>query len=178
MSIFVAIDFETANNCHSNACAVGVVRVENGIVVDKKVSFINPDIEDKYWNLSFTEGCHHITAQMVKDAPFFDVVWRSIEPILVGAEFIAAHNAFSFDRDVLEKCCRRYKIAMPVVPFKCSLAISKKSWKLKSHSLDVVSEHLGIELDHHEPLSDAIACAKIVIASEELALSRVCSKTV
>ena len=76
MSKFVAIDFETANKWHENACAVGVVRVENGIVVDKFKSFINPDMEEKYWNPHFTEKCHHITAQMVKDAPFFDVVWR------------------------------------------------------------------------------------------------------
>jgi DNA polymerase III subunit epsilon len=177
MSKFTAIDFETANRSRMNACAIGVVRVENGIIVDKFRSFINPDIEDKYWNPCFMEECHCITPEMVKEAPFFDVVWRSVEPMLEGVDFIAAHNAFSFDRDVLEQCCTRYKLAMPITPFKCSIAQAKECWPLESYALDMVCEHLGIELDHHEPLSDALACAQIIIAAEKLASSKTVALT-
>ena len=38
MSVFVAIDFETADNGRDSACAVGLVRVENGVITKKEVS--------------------------------------------------------------------------------------------------------------------------------------------
>lgn len=36
---FAAIDFETANECRSSVCSVGVVIVKKGKVVDKFYSF-------------------------------------------------------------------------------------------------------------------------------------------
>ncbi len=165
MSIFTAIDFETANRWHGSVCALGIVRVENDAIVDKKVSLIDPQIEDEFWNTGFTNDCHSISVEMVRDAPTFDKVWRSVEPMLEGADFIAAHNAFRFDKLVLEECCRRYKLTPPQQPFKCSFETARACWKLDSYAFNDVCEHLGIELNHHEPLSDAIACAKIMISS-------------
>ena len=35
--------------------------------------------------------------------------------------------------------------------------------ELKNHKLDTICDALGIELDHHNALSDAKACANILI---------------
>ena len=32
---FVALDFETANSSHSSACEIGLVKVKDGIIVDR-----------------------------------------------------------------------------------------------------------------------------------------------
>ena len=77
-------------------------------------------------------------------------------------DFVAAHNS-GFDRRVLNGCCSHYNINIPDVKYKCSWQLSRKMLNLKSHSLNRVSAYLGIELDHHNALSDARACAKIMI---------------
>ena len=42
MSVFVAIDFETADQGRDSACSVGLVRVENGAIVKTAVQLIQP----------------------------------------------------------------------------------------------------------------------------------------
>lgn len=42
MKDFAAIDFETANECRSSVCSVGVVIVKDSKVVDKFYSLIHP----------------------------------------------------------------------------------------------------------------------------------------
>lgn len=39
---FVAIDFETANYSRDSACAVGLVKVKAGAIVDRQYRLINP----------------------------------------------------------------------------------------------------------------------------------------
>ena len=156
---FIAIDFETANNERVSACSVGLVRVEDGKIVAKESRLINPQT---YFLADFTDNVHGITANDVKDAPLFDDVWGKLSPLLENTDFIAAHNA-SFDSSVLYKCCEKFKIKPPVQKFVCTLNVSRKCWKLNPAALNNVCDHLGIELNHHEALSDATACAKIMI---------------
>ena len=156
---FVAIDFETPNREANAACSVGLVRVEDGKIVAKECRLINPQT---YFLAEFTEDVHHITADDVKDAPLFDKVWQELSPLLDGADFIAAHNA-PFDRSVLYKCCESYKIKPPAQKFVCTVNIARSCWKLDPATLPDVCDHLGIKLNHHEALSDALACAQIVI---------------
>jgi DNA polymerase III subunit epsilon len=163
--IFTAIDFETANRWHGSACAVGAVRVEDGVITELKEFFIDPRIDAKYWNRAFSNDCHGITIEDVKGATDFGRVWRKLQPMFEGAEFIAAHNAFRFDKRVLQECCRRYHIEPPAQWFVCSIQAARACWKLDSYSLDNVCGHLGIELDHHNALSDALGCAKIMAAA-------------
>ena len=128
-------------------------------VVAREVRLINPRT---YFLRDFTDDVHGISAEDVEDAPLFDEVWGELGGLLEGADFIAAHNA-SFDRSVLYKCCESYRIKPPVHRFVCTMKIARDCWKLKSVGLNDVCGHFGIELDHHEALSDATACAQIVI---------------
>lgn len=159
MNCFVAIDFETAKHSRDTACAVGVVRVENSRITRKEYRLINPKT---YFLKYFTENCHGLSEDDVKDSPEFDVVWQELLPMLEGTDFIAAHNA-KFDKDVLHLCCKKYNLTPPEQRFVCSYEISKKLWKLPSSKLNRVCEHLKIPLNHHHALSDANGCAEIMI---------------
>ena len=49
MTDFCAIDFETANECPSSVCSVGVVVVRGGEIVDTFYSLIHPEPEYYQW---------------------------------------------------------------------------------------------------------------------------------
>jgi DNA polymerase-3 subunit epsilon len=78
--------------------------------------------------------------------------------------FLAAHNA-SFDVRVLEECCRSAGVVPPRLPILCTRRLAKAVWGLPRVRLPDVCSFLGIDLDHHDPLSDAEASARIVIAA-------------
>ena len=72
MKNFAAIDFETANQCRSSVCSVGVVVVRDGKVTDKFYSLIYPHpYFFSYWNTRV----HGLTLEDVADAPEFPDVW-------------------------------------------------------------------------------------------------------
>ncbi len=157
---FLAIDFETANPSSDSACSIGLVRGENGRIVHEEVHLIRPP---NSW-FQFTE-IHGLTWEHVRDALTFEGVWPKIKPLFEGVNFIAAHNA-GFDRKVLESCCELYKLEKPTHPYICTVQLARKTWSIFPTRLPNVCEVLGIELKHHEALSDARACAKIVIAAQ------------
>jgi len=154
---FIALDFETANNKRNSACALSIVSVENHIITDQYYTLIKPPE-----NYFIYTGVHGITWRDVKDKPAFNDIWPDIQKYFKKIDFIAAHNA-SFDRSVMDTCCRHYGLKIPRSEYKCTLQLSRKNLKMKSHSLDKVCLHYGIELEHHNALSDALACAEIMI---------------
>ena len=89
-----------------------------------------------------------------------------VERFLDGVEFFAAHNA-SFDKGVLHACRARHGIASPSLPFQCTVQIARRTWSIYPTKLPDVCRHLGIALNHHEALSDAMACARIVLAASK-----------
>ncbi len=161
MSTFVAIDFETANRSRESACSIGMVRVEQGQIVQREHYLIRPHQPE----FEFTY-IHGIRWKDVAKEPTFGERWPEIEAVLKGTEFIAAHNA-SFDRGVLNACCDIYGIQRPQQDFLCTVQLARKTWKLHPTKLPNVCEFLGLELDHHHALSDAEACAQIVIAATQ-----------
>ena len=98
--------------------------------------------------------------------PKFKDVWLKMKYILDDVEFIAAHNA-GFDRTVLHACCERAGLNPPSIPFECTVEIARKTWGIYPTKLSDVCKQLKIPLTHHHALSDAEACAKIVIKSFE-----------
>ncbi|CAJ0882729.1 DNA polymerase III subunit epsilon [freshwater sediment metagenome] len=156
---FVAIDFETANYQADSACALGLVKVVGGAIVDKEVYLIKPPTRE----FVFTY-IHGLTWKDVAKKDDFGKVWPKVESLVHGAEFLVAHNA-SFDRRVLEACCATYRIPAPSLPFQCTVQVARRTWGIYPTKLSNVCEKLEIELNHHEALSDAMACAKIMIAA-------------
>ena len=171
MSVFVAIDFETADQGRDSACAVGLVRVENGVVTKKVVQLIQPprfDSGDLFTpaptEFMFTY-IHGIKPDMVADQPTFGQAWPKLAPILAGAHFLAAHNA-PFDNGVMTACCEAAGIPRPTHRFVCTVRLARAVWNIYPTKLPNVCEKLNITLNHHEALSDAEACANIVIAAQ------------
>ena len=160
MSKFLAIDFETANNAADSACAVGLVRVERGTIVQEESFLIRPPSPEFY----FTH-IHGLTWEHVMDAPDFGLLWPDIEPLFDGVDFLAAHNA-GFDSRVLRSCAARYELEMPEKDFTCTVQLARRMWEVRPTKLPNVAHYLGLDLNHHDALSDSRACANIVIAAE------------
>ena len=156
---FVALDFETANRSRSSACALALVRVEDDRIVERIVDLIRPPTQC----FEFTY-IHGISWSDVKAKRAFCAVWRSLRPLLDGAEFLAAHNA-KFDHGVLGSCCQASRVSAPDLPFLCTVKLARARWQLYPTRLPDVCEFLGLPLRHHDPMSDAEACARIVLAA-------------
>lgn len=159
MDPFVAIDFEVADQRRDSACAVALVQVEGGCIVERRTCLIRPPRN----RFSFTE-VHGITWEQTAVAPAFEQVWPTLMPLLRGAAFIAAHNA-AFDRSVLNACCLRARLQPPNLRFVCTLRLARQRWGIYPTRLPDVCQYLGLPLRHHDPLSDAEACAQIALAA-------------
>lgn len=161
MTRFAAIDFETANYRGDSACAVGVVIVERGRIVERLYELIRPPSRQ----FMFTH-IHGLSWSEVHDARSFDAVWEDIAGALAGVEFLAAHNA-PFDKGVLGACCATYALPVPEQPFVCTVRLARARWDIRPTKLPDVCRYLGIDLRHHQADSDAEACARIVIAAQQ-----------
>lgn len=156
---FAAVDFETANRSRDSACAIAIVRVEQGVVRRREVRLIRPPTPF----FEFT-AIHGIAWKHVRRAATFPKVWEDLNQAIEGVKFIAAHNA-PFDRSVLTACCMRARIELPDVPFVCTVRLARQAFGIRRADLVTVCRRLRIPLNHHDPLSDAEACARIVLAA-------------
>ncbi len=169
---FVAIDFETADEGKDSACSVGLVRVERGEIVKTAVQLLRPPrmgegdlFSPPPEEFRFTH-VHGIRPAQVADAPAFGEAWPRLSALLDGAQFLAAHNA-PFDAGVLSACCRAAGLREPAHRFVDTVRLARSTWNIYPTRLPDVCAKLDIELNHHEALSDALACAKIVIAAHK-----------
>src|SRR5262249_11608354 len=160
---FVAIDFETADRGSDSACAVALVRVEGLQIVERHGQLLRPPRP----RFVFTY-VHGITWEDVVDEPTFAEAWPELAAMLDGAEHLAAHNA-GFDRGVLHTCCHFSGYRTPVQPFVCTMQLARWTWGIYPTKLSDVCRCLDIPLRHHDPGSDAEACAQIVIAARRTA---------
>lgn len=166
-SSFVALDFETANRDFRSACAVAAVQVLSRQIV-RRLKFV---LDPGPIAFEFT-GIHGITRERASAGVKFDQAWREIEPLIHEVGFVlVAHNA-KFDRRVLQATARRHHVRLPKLRFICSRNLAEAVWGLRPNDLATVAAHLGIPLTHHDPLSDAEAAARIVLAAEDEKLSR------
>lgn len=160
---FTAIDFETANSHSASACAVGLVRVRNGVVVERADWLIRPPAEHGeflFWNIKI----HGIQPEMVADA----ATWEQQLPTLrdfIGTDIVVAHNA-GFDMGVIRGACAATVQPTPRLQYFCSVQLARKTYELESYKLPLAAAAAGFrEFPHHDALADAEACAAIVIDS-------------
>jgi DNA polymerase III subunit epsilon len=83
---FTAIDFETAIRHH--ICAVGIVSVENGEIVDEYYTLIKPPNNEYFWRNSQVHG---ITERDTQNAPAFKKAYREIKNRM-QCKIVIAHN--------------------------------------------------------------------------------------
>ena len=154
---YVALDFETSGYAAHSACAVGLCRIEDGVVTDSFYSLIRPPSS----RVLFTH-VHGLTWPMLKDAPTFTELWPQLVAFMEGSHALLAHNA-GFDSRVLHASCQALELVQPQLPFLCTLKGARRSLPLASRALDSVCDYFGIPLDHHHAGSDARACAEIYL---------------
>lgn len=160
MTDFAAIDFETANQCRSSVCSVGVVIVHDGMIVDRFYSLIQPT--PNYYT-HWTTEIHGLTHNDTDNAPIFPEVWKQINPLMKGLPLVA-HNS-PFDEGCLRSVFKTYEMEYPEYPFYCTLKASRKLQpELPNHRLDTVAETCNFNLtNHHNAIADAEACAAIAL---------------
>jgi DNA polymerase III subunit epsilon len=147
---FTAIDFETAHGKRWSICQVGLVRVENGITKEQISILVQPP-NNFYWNTFI--GIHDITPIKTEKSETFDRVWQKIAPFIVNQN-VVAHNGFSFDFQCLNQTLDYYEIARPQYQGHCT-------YKIFREGLALLCKRYQISLNHHDALSDAMACAKL-----------------
>jgi DNA polymerase-3 subunit epsilon len=152
MDTFTAIDFETATGYRNSICQVGLVRVENGIII-KEINFLIQPPENFYWN-RFTD-IHGISSIDTHNAPTFTEVWKKIKPFIENQN-VVAHNGFGFDFPVLDKTLAYYNIPLATYNKFCTYKI------YKTNLANLCQAH-NIPLNHHDALSDAKACAELFL---------------
>jgi len=149
---FVALDVETAQGARWSICQIGLAIVKNGII-NNSVSYLVQPPENKYQKGNI--NIHGITPEMTYGEPLFPQIWKKVLPI-IDNKLIVAHNA-DFDIDCLRKTLKYYDLEIPNFKTDCT-------FKRTGDRLDNLCEAYNIELDnHHDAVSDAIACAKIYI---------------
>jgi DNA polymerase-3 subunit epsilon len=156
-SKFASLDFETADYGRDSACAVAVVVVDKGEIVEQFHSLIRPPRRSFVFSY-----LHGITWNDVAQKPAFGELWPQVARLLQDVEFVAAHNA-SFDRGVLHACCATHGVTPGSRPYLCTMKLARRLWSVYPTKLSDVCRHFSIPLNHHEALSDALACARIVM---------------
>lgn len=164
MENFAAIDFETANGHRSSVCAVGVVIVRGGKIVDRFYSLIRPTPNFyNYW----TTQVHGLTRKDTDSQPRFPEVWNQIKDRITGLPLVA-HNR-PFDESCLKAVFQEYDMEYPGYEFHCTLAASRRKLRLPCHQLHVVAAACGYDLvHHHHALADAEAVVSIVLGMERM----------
>ena len=152
---FTFVDVETPNFSNSAISAIGLIHINTDGEIIEKYTFVNPEQHFDTFNIELTG----ITPEMVKDAPVFASVWEEIKEYFENS-IIVAHNA-RFDLGVISKCLIRNHLEIPNMQYMCTVDLSRKYIPSKSHKLNVLSELLGIELNHHQADSDTKACMEI-----------------
>lgn len=162
---FTAIDFETANGSPASPCAVGLVKVVEGKIVNTYATLIQPPYPQD-WFEPFNIKVHGITPEDVKDAPSWDIALTEMIAFISGDDLIA-HNA-GFDMGVLKASALAIDASLPDLRYGCSLIMARKTYNLESYKLNQVAYAIGIEeFNHHDALADSDACARIVIHMAE-----------
>ncbi|MCK5824013.1 MAG: 3'-5' exonuclease [Ichthyobacteriaceae bacterium] len=158
MKTFTAIDFETATGSRNSACSVGIITVEDGQITNEYHTLIQPPHNEYNWH---NTQVHGITSHNTLKAPTFAQVYAEIKNLLQN-RLVVAHNE-SFDRSVLTKTMALYGLNYS------ELNLNDKwecTYKIHGKKLNVCAEKFGIELKHHDALSDARACALLYLKKD------------
>lgn len=160
MLTFNAIDVETANADRASICQIGIVHVEEGEIVDRWETLIDPEDWFDPWNVSI----HGISEIDVSNSPTLPEVRNELRRRLRGS-ILVSHT--SFDRVAFERAMDRYGLEQLQVIWLDSARIARRAWRekfgRKGYGLKNVARELGISFRHHDALEDARASAEIVL---------------
>lgn len=154
---FVSVDVETANKRKASVCQIAIIEWENGKIIDEWSTLVKP--KGKFFS-EFTE-LHGIDEDKVKHSPTFEDIAQEVVERL-SYKFVVSHS--SFDKNVINAELREAGMGNLICRWVDTVAVARKAWpNERNHKLSTIADVLGIELDHHDALSDARACGYILI---------------
>lgn len=160
----VIFDIETTGfgprNC--KITEIGAVKVENGVIIDRFSSFVNPG--------------EHLSEEIIKLTGITDEMLALAPPIeevlpeflnFIGDSILVAHNA-SFDVSFITENMRRMGLWREFTVIDTVL-FAKLLLSLDKYQLQVVAKALSVSLhNHHRAVNDAEATAGIYLKLMEL----------
>ena len=153
---FVVLDIENPNSRGNSICSIGILIIEDGALVRKEYSLINPEDRFDRTNSEITG----ITESMVLDSPTLKEYWQEIGTTLSDS-VIVGHN-IKYDLSVLSKALYRYDMPVPAFRYICTLDLSHSLLSAPSYKLSSLLGNLGISYDEHNALADAEAAYKLL----------------
>lgn len=162
MEPFVSIDFETANEHRSSACAVALVKFNaQGEEKDRFSTLLHPHESVDYFSPT-NVWVHGITAKHVAKAPGWDEVHPTVVDFIADLPLVA-HN-MAFDGYVLTDLDRIYGKDSLNNRRYCTVRLGRKLFpNMPSRSLDGLFHHYFPDkrFTHHKAADDAWACGRI-----------------
>jgi DNA polymerase-3 subunit epsilon len=149
--VFVDLETNGASPAQHRIIEVGLVRVENGVLVEQWSTLVNPESAIPPYIEAFTG----ISNEMVRDAPRFADIAADVFGKLSGAVFVA-HNA-RFDHGFLHREFLRVNMSLNV-PVLCTVKLSRRLFpQYVRHNLDAIIERHAINCSaRHRALGDAL----------------------
>lgn len=156
---FVAIDLEKLDDSQLSVCEVGMVKYQNGKLVDEFHSYIKP-AESMKRNLFGRKELKHITDEMLLSAPTFSEIYSKMKEFANGALFVC-HNKGA-DLNYLYYNEKAYGLSGLYTKFLDTSDICKLGLK------NAYQKIFGKQMEnHHFALDDAKHTAEILMALSE-----------
>lgn len=166
--IFTIFDTETTGLSPlsgDRVIEIAAIKIQGIDLLDEFESFVNPGRNIPYES----QRIHHISEDMVKDAPKIDEVLPKFLDFTEGSILIA-HNA-SFDLAFINHEIARVGLLHPPLEAICTVNLARKIIpQLSSHSLDSLINYLNIKCERrHRALDDVKATAKAFLTMKQKA---------
>ena len=166
---YVVFDLETTGFSPetNRIIEIGAVKVQNGKIVDKFSTFVNPQVPIPFRIEQLTS----INDSMVIDAPVIADILPEFMKFCEGCVMVA-HNA-DFDMSFIKKNCQRLDIpCKPTIVDTVALARVLLP-NLNRFKLDTVAKALGVSMEnHHRAVDDAGCTAEIFVKFIEMLRER------
>ena len=166
---YVVFDLETTGFSPetNRIIEIGAVKVQNGKIVDKFSTFVNPQVPIPFRIEQLTS----INDSMVIDAPVIADILPEFMKFCEGCVMVA-HTA-EFDMSFIKKNCQRLDIpCKPTIVDTVALARVLLP-NLNRFKLDTVAKALGVSLEnHHRAVDDAGCTAEIFVKFIEMLRER------
>ena len=169
---YVVFDIETTGFSPdiNHIIEIGAVKVQNGKIVDRFSSFVNPQVPIPYR----IEELTNINDSMVMDAPLIDQVLPEFLSFCEGAVLVA-HNA-DFDVSFIKR--KALNLGINYNPtYVDTVAMARFLLpSLNRFKLDTVAKAVGVALNNHHRAVDDAACTaeifvKFIVMLEERGIS-------
>lgn len=164
MRNFIAIDFETASEIRTTPVSIGICFVENGEIIREKSFFSLMNPGTNIFN-PIAVRKHGITPEMVKDAPLFPEIWRTVLKKAIEENVVVIHST-SAHFSVITQCIALFELQSPKIRYLSTLQIAQKlGIPIAKYSLENLCAYYKIDYkDSHYSLKDAEATAKVALS--------------